>query len=306
MLAFMIARSGREVQSPSNPFIPIEIDFNTSNLSYENLSLAPVLETSNEDLDGILLAMERPALNHNGARQDVNVFERLLTSRLRLSPELASQILDHAAYWTTNRTPGPRDLTFYGSSPLLRTPPLGSTRYTMVDAGFGRMQARVAVRGENPAREIVVRWVGRRVRREEGQDRWTSGMRPIGGPEGADEGVRRLGGVFVVGAIRGVNEGWGAGGQEFGKGSFNLRGEKEEKGVLERERREMDVVFGEGLGGNEMEVGKMVWSWRDEGKGGELVRGLRVGDCLEVGSRLEGGWWGFRLEQMEVEVSYAI
>ena len=37
---------------------------------------ASALETSNEILDGILLAMERPALDHNEARQDVNVFER--------------------------------------------------------------------------------------------------------------------------------------------------------------------------------------------------------------------------------------
>lgn len=36
------------------------------------------------------------------------------------------------------------------------------------------------------------------------------------------------------------------------------------------------------------------------------MRGLRVGDCLEVGSRLQGGSRGFRLEEIEVEVAYAI
>lgn len=176
----------------------------------------------------------------------------------------------------------------------------------MVDVGFGRMQAQVGVRGESPAREVRVRWVGRRVRKKVGQFAWVSGMRPIGGREEADEEWKRRGGVFVVGAVKGKDEGWGGGGQGFGKGGFSLRGGGEERGLLEMEGREMEVVFGEGVGGTEAGSGEVVWGWRDEGRGGELVRGLRVGDCLEVGSRLQGGWWGFRLEEMEVEVAYAI
>ena len=161
----------------------------------------------------------------------------------------------------------------------------------------------MAVRGERPGREVRVRWVGRRVRKEEGQFGWVSGLRPVRREED-EEGPR--GGVFVVGVIRGRDEGWGRGERGFGKGGFSLRGGEERREVLEREGREMEVVIGEEAVGTQVESGEVVWGWRDGGREGELVRGLRIGDCLEVGSQLGGGWWGFRLEEMEVEIAYAI
>ena len=240
-------------------------------------------------------------ITYRPSPSSIHLTRSLLTSHFRLPPEIVSPILDYASCWTTNLTPGLLG-TFYGSSRLLRTPPLGSTHSAMVDVGFGRMQAAVAVRGESPGREIRVRWVGRRVRNEEGQFGWTSGMRPVGREE--DEGPP--GEAFVIGIIRGRDEGWGGGASGFGKGGFSLRGEEEKRGVLRREEREIEVVFGEEAVGREVESGELVWGWRDDGRGGELVRGLKVGDRLEVGSRLGGGRWGFKLERMEIEIAYAI
>ena len=60
----------------------------------------------------------QPSTTYRASRSSIYLTRRLLTSRLRLPPELVSQIPDYAAFWTTNRTFGPRELTFYGSSPL--------------------------------------------------------------------------------------------------------------------------------------------------------------------------------------------
>lgn len=115
----------------------------------------------------------------------------------------------------------------------------------------------MAVRGQSPARKIVVRWAGRSViRREERQYGWTCGNRSVVGSEEADDSGRPRGGLFVVGAVKRVDEGWGPGGQEFGKGSFSLRARGEGRRVSERE---MEVMFGVGVGENEMGVGEIVW-----------------------------------------------
>ena len=53
-------------------------------------------------------------------------------------------------------------------------------------------------------------------------------------------------------------------------------------------------------------VKDIVWSWTDQGDGGDLVRSMREGDRLSLNSNMLAHGWGFSASKLEVEVCWAI
>ena len=50
----------------------------------------------------------------------------------------------------------------------------------------------------------------------------------------------------------------------------------------------------------------IVWSWTDEGVGGDLVRSMKEGDRLRLNSNMLAYGWGFSASKLEVDVWWAI
>ena len=236
----------------------------------------------------------------------------LFSHRFHLPTEITDQILDHAHYWLSTLTVCP-DLPLsqcHSSGSLVETPPFGSTHGEMVGVGSGERTASVPMRGKAPCREIRMRLhASTGVNALRSRDFWS----PPGEMNGALQTVSYIEPMFAQApgsmpfVMQHVKSHIPSAGEAKAWVSNFLQytQKKDQETKAEYGDGYVVAVIKEPL--EEPEATKnIVWSWTDEGNGGDLVRGMREGDRLSLRSDMRAYGWGFSASKLEVEVHWAI
>ena len=236
----------------------------------------------------------------------------LFSHRFRLPIEITDQILDYAHYWLSTLTVC-SDLPLshcHSSRSLVETPPFGSTHSELVDVRSEERTASVPMRGKTPCREIRMSLHVRGVKVLRSRDFWSfPGQR-----NGALQTVSYIQPIFaqapasrpfVIAHVKSIipsAEDAKAWVSNFGQ--YTQKKDQEEAKAGYRDGKVVAVIE-EPL--EEREATKnIVWSWTDEGDGGDLVRSMKEGDRLSLNSNVLAYGWGFSASKLEVEVCWAI
>ena len=249
---------------------------------------------------------------HRPTTSSILTVRALFSHHFRLPTEITDQILDNAHYWLSTLTICP-DLPLsqcHYSRPLVETPPFGSTHSEMVDIGSGGRTASVPMRGKAPCRKIRMRLHVSAVKALRSRDfRTLPGQR-----NGVLQTVSYIQPMFaqapgskpfvmahVKSHIPSVED---AKAWVSNFGQHTQRKDQEETNA-EYWDGSVVAVITEPL--EEREATKnIVWSWTDEGPGGDLVRSMKEGDRLSLKSDMRAYGWGFSASKLEVEVCWAI
>ena len=249
---------------------------------------------------------------HRPTTSSILTVRALFSHHFRLPTEITDQILDYAHYWLSTLTVC-SDLPLsqcHSSRSLVETPPFGITHSEMVDVGSGGRTASVPMRGKAPCREIRTSLHVRGVKVLRSRDFW----KPPGQSNRALHTVSYLEPIFanapaanpfvvahVKSRIPSAREmkAWVS---NFGQYTQKKDQEETKAGYW---GGKLVTVIEEPL--EERAATKnIVWSWIDEGDGGDLVRSMKVGDRLSLNSNMLAYGWGFAASKLEVEVSWAI
>ncbi|KAM0805887.1 hypothetical protein BDR22DRAFT_884296 [Usnea florida] len=233
----------------------------------------------------------------------------LFSHRFRIPTEITNQILDYAHYWLSTLTLC-SDLPLsqcHSSRSLVETPPLGSAHGGMVGDGSGGRTASVPMRGKAPCREIRMSLHVKGVKVLRSRDFWTS-------PGGALQTVSYIqpnfapapaARPFVIALVKSLIPSAGdAKAWVSNFGQYTQRKDQEKTKAAYWDGKVVAVIE-EPLEERE-DTKNIVWSWKDEGDGGDLVRSMKEGDRLSLSSNMLAYGWGFSASKLEVEVRWAI
>ena len=249
---------------------------------------------------------------HRPTTSSILTVAALFSHRFRLPTEITDQILDYAHYWLSTLT-ACSELPLsqcHSSRFLVETPPFGSSHGEMVGVGSGERTASVPMRGKAPCREIRTSLHVRGVKVLRSRDFWSfPGQR-----NGALQTVSYIAPTFarapaarpfVIAHVKSIIPSAGdakAWVSNFGQYTQKKDQEKTKTGYFDEK---VVAVIEEPL--EERDVTKdIVWSWKDEGDGGDLVRSMREGDRLSLSSNMLAYGWGFSASKLEVEVRWAV
>ena len=236
----------------------------------------------------------------------------LFSHRFRLPTEITNQILDYAHYWLSTLTVY-SDLPLsqcYSSRSLVETPPLGSAQSKMLGVESGGRTASVPMRGKAPCREIRMSLHVRGVKVLGSRDFWS----PDGQRNGALQTVSYIQPLFaqapasrpfVIARVKSIipsAEDAKAWVSNFGQ---YIQKKDQEEAKAGYWNGKVVAVIEEPLE-ERATVKDVVWSWTDQGDGGDLVRSMREGDRLSLSSNMLAYGWGFSASKLEVEVCWAI
>ena len=242
---------------------------------------------------------------HRQTISSILTVRALFSHHFRLPTEITNEILDYAHYWLSTLSVC-SDLPLsqcHSSRSLVWTPPFGSTHSEMVGVGSGGRTASVSMRGKAPCREIRMSLHVRGVK----VHFWTS-------PGGALQTVSYIQPMFAQApasrpffiahkkSIIPSAEDAKAWVSNFGQ--FNQKKGQEETKAAYWEGKVLAVI--EEPLEERATLKDIVWSWTDQGDGGDLVRSMREGDRLSLSSNMLAYGWGFSASKLEVEVCWAI
>ena len=249
---------------------------------------------------------------HRPTTSSILTVRALFSHRFRLPTEITNEILDYAHYWLSTVTVCsdlPLSQSHYSRS-LVETPPFGSTHGEMVGVGSGERTARVPMRGKAPCREIRMSLHVRGVKVLRSRDFWTS----PGQSNGALQTVSYIQPNFdhapasrpiVIAHVKSIipsardAKAWVS---NFGQYTQKKDQEETKAGYW---HGKVVTVIEEPLE-ERAAMKDIVWSWTDEGDGGDLVRSMKEGDRLSLNSNMPAYGWGFSASKLEVEVYWAI
>ena len=240
------------------------------------------------------------------------IVRALFSHRFHLPTEITDQILDYAHYWLSTLT-ACSDLPLsscHSSRSLVETPPFGSTHNEMVGVGSGGRTASVSMRGNAPCREIRMSLHVKGVKVLRSRDFWS----PLGRRNGALQTISYIqpnfahapsARPFVIAHVKSIMpsaEDMKAWVSNFGQ----YTQEKDQEETTAGFRGEKSVTVIEEPLKERAATKDLVWSWTDEGDGGDLVRSMKEGDRLSLNSNMLAYGWGFAASKLEVEVCWAI
>lgn len=236
-----------------------------------------------------------PTAPHYPTRTSIAQVRSILIHHTHLPAELIYQILDQAQYWSSIRTECALSLpltTYAASATLLTTPPLETdedeTCWDASDTRAMKMRDR-----RTPYRQVRIELQTKAVQRKKGEMAFSSGGEPVGWMD-----WRPGRAALVISILR--------------REEKRLSGQKRREDESDRdgchtlcgehEGGEGVPVVEEPLGSEKVVAREIIWSWKDTGRGGDVVRRLRRGDRLSVRTRLDVLGWGVTLFKLQVEV----
>lgn len=187
---------------------------------------------------------------------------------------------------------------------------MGSIHGEMVGIGSGGSTTSVPLRGKAPCREIRMSLHVRGVKVLRSREFWTSPW----GRNGALQTVSYIqpdfdhqpaSRPFVIAHVKSIIP--SAGDMKAWVSNFGQYTQKKDQEETKAGYRDGKVVavIEEPLE-ERAAMKDIVWSWTDEGDGGDLVRSMKEGDRLSLNSNMLAHGWSFSASKLEVEVYWAI
>lgn len=235
----------------------------------------------------------------------------LLHKHFNLPAEIISIILDHAAYWvctTTTEHFNSETFALTANYKLIATSPLG---HDTASSSAENEQPETPLRGQFPCRRIAVTVRAQAKQKPKEYRSQFSHMTPgnwYNQPPGRNPVIMSVLWAGHLVDIECSPEGRGRD-QVFSASNIPSVLSIYGKEWLQERRtpRNWSVpVVEEALSRDEMEERGIVWDWKDEGAGGDLIRALLAGDALKLSTNHHVFGWGTRFSFLQVKVFHAI